>query len=420
MLESPNYIDSVNAGELIPQVTLNKFTNPEDEWNFIEKTEIMYGMTQSTAFDNFNPAVWRFGTKEDPIYTAVTDFPAALWFNISDLSTNSMLYPEKMPIATAGCAHPMREPGTDNTINFMVKMTLTGTKFIEVQRYTTDFEHPQVIATFEPKKTSMIHSFSITEQYVVFFFYPVDIDSSQIWAQNFHLMEAIKWETEDVTDIYIVDLHSGEVRTMETEFVYSLHHTNAYQFEDYIVIDMCLSDPSALRDTMKVEYLFNPPAETNWTLNPMMEFSRYTLNLNTNDVTKTTFSNKINSVFVQMFDFPVINEQYRGKQYCYVYAVSQVDYTRTALVKKHVCDDSTGDKIWYKENHYVTEVWFLPSREATPEDDGILFTTAFDGELERSYIMLLDAVNLEVVATSYLPHNIPWSAHGMHFPEAQF
>ena len=36
-------------------------------------------------------------------------------------------------------------------------------------------------------------------------------------------------------------------------------------------------------------------------------------------------------------------------------------------------------QIWYKENHYVTEVWFLPSPDATTEDDGILFTTAFDG-----------------------------------------
>ena len=47
-------------------------------------------------------------------------------------------------------------------------------------------------------------------------------------------------------------------------------------------------------------------------------------------------------------------------------------------------------------------------------------TLAYDGELKQSYMMLLDAKTLEVVATAYLPHNIPWSAHGYHFPEAQF
>ena len=74
-------------------------------------------------------------------------------------------------------------------------------------------------------------------------------------------------------------------------------------------------------------------------------YFRYTLNLNTNKVVRSTFSNKINSVFANMIDWPIINEEYRGKEYCYVYGVSLVDYTRTALVKKHVCGDSSGDKV---------------------------------------------------------------------------
>ena len=46
-------------------------------------------MMEGTAFDNFNPMVWRFGEKdvEKGMYMAVTDSPSALRFNISDLST---------------------------------------------------------------------------------------------------------------------------------------------------------------------------------------------------------------------------------------------------------------------------------------------------------------------------------------------
>jgi carotenoid cleavage dioxygenase-like enzyme len=33
-----------------------------------------------------------------------------------------------------------------------------------------------VIATFSPTKLSNIHSFSVTENYAIFFFYPVIID----------------------------------------------------------------------------------------------------------------------------------------------------------------------------------------------------------------------------------------------------
>ena len=42
MLESKNYMDSVAAGELTPQLTLNQFVNPADDWNMAEKFEIFY------------------------------------------------------------------------------------------------------------------------------------------------------------------------------------------------------------------------------------------------------------------------------------------------------------------------------------------------------------------------------------------
>ena len=46
-------------------------------------------MMEGTAFDNFNPMVWRFGANDinDGMYMAVTDAPGGLRFNISDLST---------------------------------------------------------------------------------------------------------------------------------------------------------------------------------------------------------------------------------------------------------------------------------------------------------------------------------------------
>ena len=44
MLESPNYVASVEKGELVPMVTLNKFDNVEDEWTWWEKLHIIFKM----------------------------------------------------------------------------------------------------------------------------------------------------------------------------------------------------------------------------------------------------------------------------------------------------------------------------------------------------------------------------------------
>ena len=58
--------------------------------------------------------------------------------------------------------------------------------------------------------------------------------------------------------------------------------------------------------------------------------------------------------------------------------------------------------------------------DGVAEDDGVLITVGYDGEKEQSYLLLLDADTFAPLNTAYLPHNIPWSAHGMHFPEAKF
>jgi len=131
------------------------------------------------------------------------------------------------------------------------------------------------------------------------------------------------------------------------------------------------------------------------------------------------FPNLINNVFVNNFDFPTINEDYRGKAYCFLYGWSAMDYSRHTLVKKSVCD-SSRDKVWHLENHYSSEMHFLPNPDRRAEDDGVLVTIVFDGPRQQSYLLLLDAATFTPINRAYLPHNIPWSAHGMFFPEANF
>ena len=102
-----------------------------------------------------------------------------------------------------------------------------------------------------------------------------------------------------------------------------------------------------------------------------------------------------------------------------MYGWSSFDYSRTALVKRNVCD-SREDRLIYIENHYASEMSFIANPEAKFEDDGVLVTITFDGERQQSYFLVIDAQTFTVIDKAWLPHNIPWSAHGMHFPEAKF
>ena len=165
MIESTTYKDSVAKGELVPQITLNKLANGE-EWSLSEMSELLSRMGnqflgdashngvsmmrhdlqhQNNLYNNFcilqydnnNPALWRFGSKENPIFLAVTDYPGPQRFDIDTLDTLEYLRPKNPMTTGTGCAHFMREPGTDNSITMMMKMGAFG-NHIEVQRFTPD------------------------------------------------------------------------------------------------------------------------------------------------------------------------------------------------------------------------------------------------------------------------------------------
>ena len=135
--------------------------------------------------------MWRFGSKEDPIFLATTDYPFPQRFDINTLETLELLAPDNPPGTKSGCTHWMREPGTDNSINFQIKQgSFLQEDYVEVQRYkpnNRDFAKPEIVATFIPKVTVSIHSFSMTENYAIFIFYPMSFfGTTCLMTHGFH------------------------------------------------------------------------------------------------------------------------------------------------------------------------------------------------------------------------------------------
>merc|ERR1711936_525017 len=313
MLQSPNYVASVEAGELVPQITLNKFRTEEEEWTWWDKLVLMYKMMKGGEHGNNNPALWRIGPQDDGIYLAVTDAKVATRFNISDLSTIGQEYPASYPFPLNGCAHWMREVGTDNSIYFNFKKGLTGAPWVEVLRYRPEhsFQSPEVVASFKPTKFSYIHSFSITENYVIIMFYPVVINPKKYPESNFHAFELFESNQTDSTDTYVIHTKTGAVQgPFRSAWQYSAHHMNAYESsESEIIMDITPTPFENMREYLSLQNMINPPEDES----PEAEFSttggqeivRYTLNLKQTSIAKSNFPNTINSKFINTFDFPM-------------------------------------------------------------------------------------------------------------------
>ena len=170
------------------------------------------------------------------------------------------------PPTVSGCTHWMREPGTDNSINVVTKIGLTGSHY-EVLRWRPEhsYQEPETVATFTPKKSGYFHSFSITENYVVLLIYPVTFDGSKAWSVNFHIFETMTHNPEGETDIYLINLKTGHVTRRTTGFVYSNHHGNAYETKDEIFVDISSAKWASLRDYLKLKDMLNPPTVRNLT-----------------------------------------------------------------------------------------------------------------------------------------------------------
>ena len=238
------------------------------------------------------------GSKEYPVYIATTDFPFVQKFDINTLETLELLRPVYGLDTISGITHWQREVGTDNSL-YLMGRTDNNKTFVQLQRYKPEnnkFGDPEIIAEIETHKNSMVHSFSITENHAIIFYYPVTLDTGAcIVINKFHGLECLKVLEDEFTDVFIVNLKTGEVIELSAETVFSLHHINAYETDDgsEIVVDMATNEPTFLNEYSLLKNILNPPETSDGSITMSNEIIRYAINLSTKTVTPSRFPNTI-------------------------------------------------------------------------------------------------------------------------------
>ena len=96
--------------------------------------------------------------------------------------------------------------------------------YVEVQRFTPDnrdYAKPEVVATFTPHKNSAVHSFQVTESYAIFLYPALTYDTSLgcLIPNGFHALECMIYLEDEPTDIFVVNLKTGEVQEIQVYFL---------------------------------------------------------------------------------------------------------------------------------------------------------------------------------------------------------
>jgi carotenoid cleavage dioxygenase len=283
----------------------------------------------------------------------------------------------------------------------------------------------------------MMHDFSITEKYVVFYDLPVVFDPAQSVADipmpgalrtpaklvlsalvgrvrvpdpvNAMLGKSVpsggrmpyKWDPRYPARVGVMPREGGahDVRWFDVEPCYVFHPMNAYDEGDTVVLDIVRHPKMFATD-------FNGPNEGAPTLD------RWTVDLADGKVRESRLDDHPQ-------EFPRVDERLVGRRHRYGYAMQTMAGTGStagdALLKHDLVAGGTT-AINLGAGRKGSEFVFVPNAPDAAEDEGVLMGFVYDTDTDRSDLAIIDARTLETVGAVHLPARVPNGFHGNWAP----
>ncbi|MGH8977874.1 MAG: carotenoid oxygenase family protein [Acidimicrobiia bacterium] len=296
------------------------------------------------------------------------------------------------PLPTGLTAHPKIDP-------------VTG----ELHAFSYWFSEPYVIyhlidatgrlVRSEPitlPRSVMMHDFAITRSRVLFFDLPVVFDLA---VQPF----PFRWDADSPARIGVMPRDGGDadVQWIDIDPCYVFHPMNAYDDADgSIVVDVPRHPTMFATEGELVEgpNRGGPPALHRWTI----------------DLAAGKVRDEL--VDARGQEFPRVNETLLASKHRYGYAngVETADAFDGACYLKHDFDRGTAEVHEFGAGRAPGEFVFVPSADATNEDDGWLMGFVYDAGTDRSEFQVLDAHDFTAApaARVQLPQRVPFGFHG--------
>ena len=422
-IQSDFYKASIESDDIAPYLM---FEGVMPEFNELQKIEAL-----TRGIDNMNVNVYGiYNDATDAVeYIALNDFWKIYKFSPGNLTTISRFTAE-LPskshfsgvykfLSFLSSAHPLPEYGTTNHFTFVSSVSVLPWKKSKISlvrmKSASDRE---LVAQWSVDRVPYMHSFSVTENYVIFFASPFYVNVEKM-IESAEPFESLDWDLDESTTVYVVSIKTGDVTTLQAENMFSMHHVNAFEEDNKIVVDVSSYPSPDFVKNLELQILRDPVKRNSF--DPHALLKRFVIDMKTDSVVCNAIEQSASVPFALNIDMPVINEKYRSKSYCYIYGIvlkkDNMQLGNIALVKKNVCGNSSEDKYWFIKGHYPVEPWYIPSPVSETEDDGILLVPVIDGYQGKSYLAVLDAKSMQLVNKAYLPTVVPYSLHGRFFEE---
>src|SRR3954453_8759420 len=344
--------------------------------------------------DNPNVNMARIGDR----YIAMTETPMPVAFDPETLATAGHLeYADKLK-AHVTTAHPHHDRERDELVNYHAY-------FSRVSKYVlyglpAESSARRVIAELPVKEPSYMHSFGMSERYLILAEYPLRVNPLKLAFSGKPFIQNYTWRPSEPAVFQVIDRETGRLRgSYETDAFFCFHHVNAYERDGgrELVVDLVAYDDPAIIDA-----LYLGPEEPRGPI-PATELRRYVIDLETGAVGSETLASDL--------ELPRIDYGRRNtKPYRYLYASRSADAWFDQLVKIDVSDRS--ETVWSAPGCHPGEPIFAREPGTDDEDAGVVLSVVLDAAAGKSSMVVLDARSFQELARAEAPHHIPFGFHG--------
>src|SRR3954465_12031398 len=342
--------------------------------------------------DNANVNLMRLGER----YVAMTETPLPVEFDARTLEVLGHTATAPGQITTA---HPHHDRERGEAVNYATNLGPRSTYRV----YATDAsDKRRTVAKVPVKEPSYMHSFAMTERYVVLVDYPLQLNPMKLAAGASSFIESYRWRPERGTRFLVIDRHDGGGKMTATpEPFFCFHHVNAWEEGDDVVLDLIAYDDASVIDRLYIDRLREGVEQS------PNQLRRYRVTPGSETAAGEVLLDR--SLELPRIDYGRVNTKPYRVMYACGMRPDEPDWLNE-LVKFDV--QSRELRTWHEPGTYPGEPVFVgrPGREA--EDDGVILSVVFDSATGRSFLLILDAASFEERARAEAPHHVPFGFHG--------
>jgi carotenoid cleavage dioxygenase-like enzyme len=342
--------------------------------------------------DNANVNVGRLGER----FIAMTESPLPVQFDRHTLQAAGVR-PYKVP-GLLTTAHPHMDRASGAMLNYAANLgPRSSYRFFAVGPHESK---PRVIATLPVREPAYMHSFGLTERYLVLAEFPYVVNPLALALSGRPYIENYRWKPELGTRFTLVDRATGKATAgFQADACFAFHHVNAYEVDDEVVVDLCVYPDASIIEDLYLDRLRAGKPVTEATL------TRFRLGLADRSVRREQLADG-------GIDLPRINYgRCNERPYRYVWGNGIRPKGWIDSIRK--IDTTDGAALsWSQPGCYPGEPVFVARPEAEYEDDGVLLSVVLDAEAGTSFLLVLDAADVSELARAQAPHHIPFGFHG--------